>query len=566
MSLEVGSRIGDYEILAILGAGGMGKVFKVRNVISDRVDAMKVLLPDLEHEPELADRFLREIKVQASLQHPNIAALHTALRVENQLLMIMEFVEGVTIEQRLHQGPIPLANGVDYVCQVLDALGYAHQHGVIHRDIKPANMMLTSKGSVKLMDFGIAKAAADRRLTVTGTTMGSLYYMSPEQIKGMGSLDARSDLYSVGVSLYEIVTGKKPFDGDSQFAIMAAHLEKMPVPPITLDGSLPQVLNDVILMAIAKEPDQRFQSAQAFAAALGSVRQSVGAPVVSAVSSSAPTISITPLPTPTSTPVTATMAAPPPAKPTPAPIPTIAMQAPPVMAATPEPPAKSGKRWLWVSAGGLAAVIVLVAAIQFGPWRKTSAQSGPQLIPQPAPASDQVKSSPVSPPVNAPPAVQQPVVQPTPQQPPVQTSAAPAVPAERQSSTRRAPKQTARQIARDAAQPAQSATQSAVQQAAPQPSAQPAGPDPAVLQELREQLVQLAARASAVRTSLGNLKRSQAASGMSLRGDMAAAEIRMNSMMEGANAALNAQDAASTKKFLGSAEGEVEKLEKFLGL
>src|ERR1700726_1571257 len=118
MSLEIGSRIGDYEIVSGLGAGGMGKVFKVRNVISDRVEAMKVLLPNLENEPELADRFMREIKVQASLQHPNIAALHTALRVDNQLLMLMELVEGITLEQRLKQGPIPLRDGVGYISQV----------------------------------------------------------------------------------------------------------------------------------------------------------------------------------------------------------------------------------------------------------------------------------------------------------------------------------------------------------------------------------------------------------------------------------------------------------------
>ncbi len=137
MSLDIGNRIGDYEIVAALGAGGMGKVFKVRNVISDRIEAMKVLLPDLEQQPELADRFMREIKVQASLQHPNIAALHTALRVDNQLLMLMELVEGITLDQRLQQGPVPLRNAVDYIGQVLGALGYAHQHGVIHRDIKP---------------------------------------------------------------------------------------------------------------------------------------------------------------------------------------------------------------------------------------------------------------------------------------------------------------------------------------------------------------------------------------------------------------------------------------------
>src|SRR6185369_4841116 len=139
--------------------------------------------PDLVTEPELADRFLREIKVQASLEHPNIASLHTAVRVENQLLMLMEFVEGETLEQRLKHGPLPTAEAVDYIRQVLAALDYAHARGVIHRDIKPANMMLTPGGIVKLMDFGIARSSADHKLTQTRTTVGSLYYMSPEQIQ-----------------------------------------------------------------------------------------------------------------------------------------------------------------------------------------------------------------------------------------------------------------------------------------------------------------------------------------------------------------------------------------------
>jgi serine/threonine protein kinase len=251
MELQIGSTVGDYQVVGILGAGGMGKVYKVRNVISDRVEAMKVLLPDLNNAPELVDRFVREIKVQASLVHPNIASLHTAVRQDNQLLMLMEFVDGVTLEHALKEGTLPIPQAVDYIRQVLSALDYAHAHGVIHRDIKPANMMLTQAGVVKLMDFGIAKASSDHKLTMTGTTMGSLYYMSPEQIQGAANLDARADLYSVGVSLYELVTGKRPFDGDSQFAIMSAHLEKTPVPPITLDPRMPQGLNDVILMCVA---------------------------------------------------------------------------------------------------------------------------------------------------------------------------------------------------------------------------------------------------------------------------------------------------------------------------
>ncbi len=202
MNLEPGSVVGDYQIVGVLGAGGMGKVFKVRNTISNRMEAMKVLLPDLSGEPELADRFLREIQVLARLEHPNIAGLRTALRFENQLLMVMELVDGLPLDQRLHQGPLPVAEAVRCMDQVLAALTYAHKSGVIHRDIKPANIIMMADGMVKLMDFGIAKGADDRRLTMTGGTMGSVYYMSPEQISGAPHLDARSDLYSVGVSLY----------------------------------------------------------------------------------------------------------------------------------------------------------------------------------------------------------------------------------------------------------------------------------------------------------------------------------------------------------------------------
>jgi serine/threonine protein kinase len=270
MDLQPGSTVGNYQVVSLLGTGGMGKVYKVRNMISDRFEALKVLLPDLAAAPELADRFLREIKVQASLEHPNITALHNAMRIENQLLMVMEFVDGVTLECELKRGPLPVRQAVDCMTQVLSALSYAHSHGVIHRDVKPANMILTASGVVKLMDFGIAKAASDHRLTMTGTTIGSLYYMSPEQIKGSANLDARADIYSAGVSLYELVTGKRPFDGDSQFAIMAAHLESTPVPPIAVDPLLPEALNDAILMAVAKDRDTRFQTADAFRKALGS--------------------------------------------------------------------------------------------------------------------------------------------------------------------------------------------------------------------------------------------------------------------------------------------------------
>jgi serine/threonine protein kinase len=175
MHFQIGERVGDYEVVQVLGAGGMGKVYKVRNTISDRMEALKVLLPDLVGNPDLADRFLREIKVQASLNHPNIASLHTALRHGNQLLMLMEFVEGVSVEKILDSGPLPVADAVTYTIQVLEALGYAHSRGIVHRDIKPPNIMVTPGGVVKLMDFGIAQMRTEKKLTQTGHTLGSLY-------------------------------------------------------------------------------------------------------------------------------------------------------------------------------------------------------------------------------------------------------------------------------------------------------------------------------------------------------------------------------------------------------
>ena len=285
MSDETTKRIGDYEILKELGAGGMGKVYQVRNVITDRIEAMKVLLPDLASTPDLAARFLREVKLTASLDHPNICALRTAFSNDNRLYMVMEYVEGTTMATKLDMGPLSVNDAVKYIGQVLSAVSYAHQRHIIHRDIKPANMMLTTQGVIKLMDFGIARSGDERGLTMTGTTLGSIGYMSPEQVKGEPT-DARSDLYSVGICLYEFVTGRRPFVANSEYSIMAAHLNQTPKPPLELNPGLPSALNEIILMAIAKDAAKRFQTADAFANALSSV------PASSAV---APTVPRTPL-------------------------------------------------------------------------------------------------------------------------------------------------------------------------------------------------------------------------------------------------------------------------------
>jgi serine/threonine-protein kinase len=230
-----------------------------------------VLLPDLEDAPDLAERFSREVKVQASLAHPNIAALHTAVRVDRQLLMIMEWVPGVSLRERLSHGPIEVRESINYGCQVLSALGYAHQRGIVHRDIKPANIMVTPEKQVKVMDFGIAAVkGAGQTLTMTGMALGSLHYMSPEQVQS-GHPDGRADLYSLGVTLYEMVTGQCPIQGESEYAIMTAHLNLVPPSPSDLNPFLPPAFSLMIMRALEKRPADRFQTADEFRAALESL-------------------------------------------------------------------------------------------------------------------------------------------------------------------------------------------------------------------------------------------------------------------------------------------------------
>lgn len=267
MTIEVGATIGDYRVEGELGRGGMGKVYRVRSLLTGREEAMKVVLPYREDNPEIAERFLREIRVHASLEHPNIAALHTAIRVEDRIVMILELVDGYTLEERLRHGPLDPPAAVALVCQVLDALEYAHARGVIHRDIKPANIMVTRDGRVKLTDFGVASASGEGRLTRTGYALGSLPYMSPEQVRSL-PVDGRSDIYSLGVALYEIVVGSRPIQGDSEYAVMNAQLQQVPAAPADVSPSLPRPLSDAIMKALAKEPANRFQTAAEFRSAL----------------------------------------------------------------------------------------------------------------------------------------------------------------------------------------------------------------------------------------------------------------------------------------------------------
>jgi eukaryotic-like serine/threonine-protein kinase len=267
MQFQPGEMIADYQIVGILGQGGMGAVYRVRNLLSGREEAMKVVLPGSGVDADAAGRFLREIKIQASLQHPNIAALRTAVRAGDNILMIMELVEGESLECMLQRGPLSLAPAVRIADDILGALGYAHERGVVHRDVKPSNILVTARGFPKLMDFGIARAVGDNQLTHSGMAVGSPHYMSPEQVLTR-PVDERSDVYSMGATFYEMLTGKRPVDGDGQYAIMNAHLTQIPKAPSTFLPAMGWELSSVVMKSLAKRPEDRYQTAAAFQSGL----------------------------------------------------------------------------------------------------------------------------------------------------------------------------------------------------------------------------------------------------------------------------------------------------------
>ena len=267
MAFEAGQRVGDYEVVRVLGTGGLGEVYEVRHVIAQRAEAMKVLLPDQRSGVEIGERFRREIQMLGALSHPFIASLHNAFYHDGQLIMIMELVSGETLRSKGLSTLLSVPQVLRYARQILSALEYAHQRGVVHRDIKPSNIMITTEDEVKLLDFGIAISDRSAELTAPGFVVGSISYMSPEQISG-DKATARSDIYAVGVTLYEVLTGKLPVGGTSNFAIMRSHLTEQPVAPAQLNVRLPAALSSAILKALEKRPEDRFASAQEFLTAL----------------------------------------------------------------------------------------------------------------------------------------------------------------------------------------------------------------------------------------------------------------------------------------------------------
>lgn len=266
------TQLGDrYDIGQVVGRGGMAEVYEGTDRRLNRRVAIKVLRPDLARDPMFQERFRREAQSAAGLNHPNIVAIYdTGEDVLNDGVsqvtipyIVMEYVDGTTLRQTLQRGPrIMPERSLEICAGILAALDYAHRHGIVHRDIKPANVMLNAHGDAKVMDFGIARAMSDAATSVTTTSavMGTAQYLSPEQARGE-LVDARSDIYSTGCLLYELLTGTTPFTGESPVSIAYQHVNELPTPPSQLDPSISATLDAIVLHALAKQADARYQTA-----------------------------------------------------------------------------------------------------------------------------------------------------------------------------------------------------------------------------------------------------------------------------------------------------------------
>ena len=277
MALTAGTKLGPYEIVAPLGAGGMGEVFSARDTRLDRTVAVKILPSHLSQDPDAKQRFDREARAISSLNHPNICTLHDVGHQDGIDFLVMEYLEGQTLADRLAKGPLPPEQVLKYGRDICEGLERAHKSGVVHRDLKPGNIMLTKTGA-KLMDFGLAKAmqplatptsgltmtmstpAGSHPLTAQGTVVGTFQYMSPEQVEGKDA-DARSDIFALGAVLYEMLTGKHAFEGKTAASVMAAVLERDPAPVSSVQPLTPPALDRVVKTCLAKDPDERFQTA-----------------------------------------------------------------------------------------------------------------------------------------------------------------------------------------------------------------------------------------------------------------------------------------------------------------
>ncbi|WP_225836347.1 protein kinase [Streptomyces sp. NK08204] len=278
---------GRYELVEKLGHGGMGTVHRGVDRRLRRTVAVKLLSPALAHDPQARARFRREAHAAAALNHPAVATIHDVGEEPHpdgaRPYLVMEYVQGPTLADVLRDGPLPVADAVTAACAVLEALRHSHECGIVHRDIKPSNIMLTGPGTVKVLDFGIAKAFTEgaTRITASGAAIGTPAYLSPEQINGM-EVDHRADLYAMGCLLHELLTGRPPFLGETPFAVMHHHLYSEPEPVSLLRAQVPPAVESAILRALRKDPAERFADAEQMRTALTDALAQAAMPTVQA--------------------------------------------------------------------------------------------------------------------------------------------------------------------------------------------------------------------------------------------------------------------------------------------
>jgi len=264
----IGSMVGQYRIVAKLGAGGMGVVYKAVDTMIEREVAIKMLHPEIARQPNLLDRFRSEAKTVAKLNHSGIATLYNFTQQGPNYFMVMEYVPGKTLEAvERERGALPWQTAVPLAAKILEAIQPAHDIGIVHRDIKPANIMLTTWGTVKVMDFGISRMLAAPRMTTEGRLIGTIEYMSPERVEGKPA-DSRSDIYSLAVVLFEMLCNRLPFQSESDFELMQSHLQKLMPSFQEVGCEAPLAIEEVLRVAMAKSPEDRYASCDAFAAAL----------------------------------------------------------------------------------------------------------------------------------------------------------------------------------------------------------------------------------------------------------------------------------------------------------
>lgn len=262
MDNNIGKKLdGRYELLELIGVGGMADIYRAKDIQEDRIVAVKILKTEYAGSEEFLRRFRNESKAIALLSHPNIVKIYDVGFTDKVQFIVMEYVDGITLSDYIEQqGVLKWRDAVHFTVQVLKALQHAHDRGIVHRDIKSSNIMLLRDGTIKVMDFGIARFNRENNKTMSEKTIGSVHYISPEQARG-DITDERSDIYSVGVALYEMLTGKKPFDGDTPVAIALMHMQTEPKKPSEINETIPEGLEQIVVKAMQKEPNARYQTA-----------------------------------------------------------------------------------------------------------------------------------------------------------------------------------------------------------------------------------------------------------------------------------------------------------------